>query len=96
MEENLSKECGKYISLNVSDSEESDRSDDVARRDDAPNDDVDRMGATSEDKDDDVDMEDNDPDTAVVLQGESTRKYYTTAEEVYGTDVETLAMDGDA
>jgi 116 kDa U5 small nuclear ribonucleoprotein component len=94
MEENLSKECGKYISLNVSDSEESDGSDDVARRDDAPNGDVDRMGATAEDEDDDVDVEDNDPDTAVVLQGD--RKYYTTAEEVYGTDVETLAMDGDA
>ena len=94
MEENLSEECGKYISPNVSDSEESSELDDGAREDDVPNDDVDRMGATAEDEGDDVDVEDKNPGTAVVLQGD--RKHYTTAEEVYGTDVEALVMDGDA
>jgi hypothetical protein len=59
-----------------------------------PNDDVDRMRATTEDEGDDVDVEDKIPGTAVVLQGD--RKHYTTAEEVYGTDVEALVMDGDA
>ena len=94
MEENLFEEFGNYISPNVSDIEESGELDDGTREDDAPNDDVDRMGATAEDEDDDMDVEDKDPGTAVVLQG--NRKYYTTAEEVYGMDVETLAMDGDA
>ena len=70
MEENLSQECGKYISPNVSDSEESSKLDDGAKEDDVPNDDVDRIGGTTEDEGDDVDLEDKIPGTAVVLQGD--------------------------
>jgi 116 kDa U5 small nuclear ribonucleoprotein component N-terminus len=51
------------------------------------------LSYTAEDEGDDVDVEDNNPGTAVVLQGD--RKHYTTAEEVYGTDVEALVMNED-
>ena len=57
MEQNLQEEFGNYISLNVSDSEESDKSDNGARDDDPSNDDVDRIGGTAVDQDDDIDMD---------------------------------------
>jgi 116 kDa U5 small nuclear ribonucleoprotein component len=94
MEENLPEECGNYISPNVSDSEESDGFDDAAQGDDSPNDDVGRMGVTTEDGDDTMDMDDEVPGTVVVLHED--KKYYATAEEVYCADVKTLVIDEDA
>ena len=94
MEENLSEECGNYISPNVSNSEESDRSNDAAQGDDSPNDDVDRIGVTTQDKVDTVGMDDGVPSTAVVLHED--KRYYAAAEEAYCADVKTLVIDKDA
>jgi hypothetical protein len=55
---------------------------------------VDRIGVTTEDKVDTVDMDDGVPSTAVVLPED--KKYYAAAEEAYCADVKTLIISKDA
>ena len=94
MEKNLQEEFGNYISPNVSDNEESDQSDNGAQDNDPSNDDVDRIGGTAVDQDDDVDMDSEDTGKAVVLH--EGNKHCATTEKIYSADVEALVMDGDA
>lgn len=99
MDDSLYDEFGNYIGPEIeseesSDEEEEEEQEDVAMHDDAPHDDAAGGGwlARSEDDADadaDVDMEGQ-----VVLAED--KKYYPTAEEVYGEGVETLVMDEDA
>lgn len=94
MDDSLYDEFGNYIGPEIESDQESDREEEDEELPDRQED-----GAAASDGDDapngwltasnDVDM-----DNQVVLAED--KKYYPTAEEVYGEDVETLVMDEDA
>ena len=96
MDDSLYDEFGNYIGPEIESDQESDREDEDEELPDRQED-----GAASDGDDaaagpngwltaaNDVDM-----DNQVVLAED--KKYYPTAEEVYGEDVETLVMDEDA
>lgn len=98
MDDSLYDEFGNYIGPEIESDQESDREDDddgelPDRQDDGAASDGDDAAAASNGwlaaTSNDVDM-----DNQVVLAED--KKYYPTAEEVYGEDVETLVMDEDA
>lgn len=94
MSEALYDEFGNYIGPELSDSDQEDEDDaqedfDMEEAERRANE---RMGLLEEDEmEEDVDME---PANQIVLHED--KKYYASAEEVYGQDVETLVMDEDA
>lgn len=98
MDDSLYDEFGNYIGPEIESDQESDRDDDDEEElpdrptedDDAASDGEDAPGATNGwiTTSNDIDM-----DNQVVLAED--KKYYPTAEEVYGEDVETLVMDED-
>lgn len=100
MDEELYDEFGNYVGPELPDSDEEEQ--------DAPEDDLDmdaaeeaanrRLGMTGDEADgvpmeEDEEQEEN-LETAVVLHED--KKYYPTAEEVYGKETETLVMEEDA
>lgn len=98
MDDSLYDEFGNYIGPEIESDQESDREEDEDgelpdRQDDGAASDGDDAAAASNGwlaaTSNDVDM-----DNQVVLAED--KKYYPTAEEVYGEDVETLVMDEDA
>ncbi|KAK9757693.1 hypothetical protein RND81_01G179800 [Saponaria officinalis] len=98
MDDTLYDEFGNYIGPEIdSDNDNDDDNDspsddndvDDSRLSDDDNHANNRLTSAAHDVDDDVDMVDN----QVVLAED--KKYYPTAEEVYGDDVETLVMDED-
>ncbi|BFG24124.1 hypothetical protein CerSpe_103980 [Prunus speciosa] len=97
MDDSLYDEFGNYIGPEIESDQESDREDEDGelpdRQDDGAASDGDDAAAASNGwlaaSSNDVDL-----DNQVVLAED--KKYYPTAEEVYGEDVETLVMDEDA
>lgn len=98
MDEALYDEFGNYIGPELSDSEEEDAVDLDQQHVAADSDDADEVEDTTR-MDEDVsgdgeEDEDGAPSTAIVLHED--KKYYPSAEEVFGPDTEALVMDEDA
>ena len=94
MDDSLYDEFGNYIGPEIESDRDSDRDSDA---DDNPDDQSDAVGAAHSDGEDPsngwMTTISDELENQVVLAED--KKYYPTAEEVYGEDVETLVMDED-
>ncbi|XP_063422209.1 116 kDa U5 small nuclear ribonucleoprotein component-like [Mytilus trossulus] len=89
MDQELYDEFGNYVGPELDSDEEDEDADEDQNREDA------MAEYAGEDDDDDMDADDNDDAAEMQVVLHEDKKYYPTAEEVYGPEVETIVQEED-